>query len=454
MVFLASGLTWLIQGWPTTLTLSTSRSLVFSVEVGHQETGYLSAFLIEEAPEASPDPEGGLSLPGCWVGEVEEEKVAETEDEPDSEEQKRLNRLAVAFLSKPEALPTPSEVREAQGECGTLGPILRRYRELGPELDGYPQDDIPREWKAPDFLLARPSDIPEEGLSFDEMSYLVCRPDYIDTETETDFLPAVLPGELRERTVVSAHLRNSHQWSEQTFLKLRSYFWWPRMQEDIARMLNNCHTCAIARARRSWKSSTYTTMKVTAPHQVYGIDVWYATVVSAEGYAYILTVVDFFHGYVRFYPLRTKSAEEIMSVLHNYVFSHFGLPTGFMFSDDDPAFTSRLVQEYLRITQLKWVKTAPHSQWENGRVERRHQMLNLCLLILKDKSEWPSQLPGAAAHALNSLVSSVTGVSASEVEYGRVPRSPFDHARIDATQDFEQEMEDLDTHREERIAHQ
>ena len=142
-----------------------------------------------------------------------------------------------------------------------------------------------------------------------------------------------------------------------------------------------------------------------------------------------------------------------MSVLHNYVFSHFGLPTGFMFSDDDPAFTSRLVQEYLRITQLKWVKTAPHSQWENGRVERRHQMLNLCLLILKDKSEWPSQLPGAAAHALNSLVSSVTGVSASEVEYGRVPRSPFDHARIDATQDFEQEVEDLDTHREERIAH-
>jgi len=171
----------------------------------------------------------------------------------------------------------------------------------------------------------------------------------------------------------------------------------------------------------------YSSTKITAPHQGYGLDIWGPTILSSEGYRYILTIVDLFHGYVRFFPTRTKSAKEIMSVCLNMLWWHSGLPN-FILTDDDSNFRSELCTEFCRMNNIETWRTAPYSPWELGRVERRHQDLNLAMQALLDKESWPHHIPGPAANAFNTLKSSVTGVAPAEVEYGYLPKGPLEQA--------------------------
>jgi len=144
-------------------------------------------------------------------------------------------------------------------------------------------------------------------------------------------------------------------------------YWWPTLHEDVKAMLLDCHFCLVARARRVMTHTGYSSMKLSAPHQGYGLDVWGPTIMSTEGYRYLLTMVDLFHGYVRYFPLRTKSTREIISVCLNYVWWHSGLPT-FILTDDDAAFWADLCIEFCRLSNIETWRTAPDSPWELGRV--------------------------------------------------------------------------------------
>ena len=126
------------------------------------------------------------------------------------------------------------------------------------------------------------------------------------------------------------------------------------------------------------KHTGYSSMKISAPHQGYGLDIWGPTVKSPEGYRYLLTIVDLFHGYVRFLPTRTKGAYEIISCCLNQVWWHSGLPV-FILTDDDTAWRSELVTEFCKAANVETWRTAPYSAWELGRVERRHQDVNLAM---------------------------------------------------------------------------
>jgi hypothetical protein len=240
-----------------------------------------------------------------------------------------------------------------------------------------------------------------------------------------DRCPVVLPRALVEETIHYVHRDLNHARAGRLAPYIAQRYWWPTVTADVTRFLRDCHFCLVAKARRVMKHGRYSSMKLDSPHQGYGVDVWGPTVKSDQGYRYILTVVDLFHGYVRFYPLRTKSANEMMSVMVNQLFSHSGVPS-FILSDCDAAFRSELAQAYCRAMGVDWLFTAPYSAWELGRVERRHRELNVAVKALTVKTSWPDHLPGAAARAYNSLVSSATGVCPSEVEYGREPVGPLD----------------------------
>ena len=131
---------------------------------------------------------------------------------------------------------------------------------------------------------------------------------------------------------------------------------------------------------------------------------------SPEGYRYVLTLVDLFHGYVRFFPLRTKSSAEILSTALNFCWWHVGLPQ-FILTDFDVAFRSELSKQFCRAAKVEAWHTAPYSAWELGRVERRHQDLNLAMKALEDKTSWPHHLPDSVAFAFNTLRSTVTRLS-------------------------------------------
>ena len=167
-------------------------------------------------------------------------------------------------------------------------------------------------------------------------------------------------------------------------------------------------------------------MKLSSKHTGFGIDLWGPTLRSPEGFRYILTVLDLFSGYVRFLPIFNASAGETAWRLDS-LFSHIGYPL-FILSDRGTNFNSELFHSFCKIKNINYFHTGSYSPWEMGRVERRHQDLNLAFKALSDKSLWYKVIPQAAAQSINNLPSSVTGVSPAMVEYGETPRGAVDIA--------------------------
>ena len=304
-----------------------------------------------------------------------------------------------------------------------LAPDVRRIR--GPPsrsklLQALQQDEDPttKAW----LQQAQAGDVPTTGgvLQLTPEGLLQFRAIKAPSEPRL-FVPKVW----RRDVIFYTHRQKNHARKARltTFLSLR--FWWPTMEKDVGDTLLDCHFCLVARARRLMRHTEYTSMKVEGPHQGFGLDVWGPTVKAPTGHRYILTLVDLFHGYVRYFPMRTKSSAEIISVAMNLCWWHVGLPK-FVLTDFDAAFRSTLCKEFCRAARIEVWHTAPYSAWELGRVERRHQDLNVAMKALVDKESWPDHLPGPVAYASNTLKSTVTKVCPSEVEYGYVPRGPLD----------------------------
>ena len=100
-----------------------------------------------------------------------------------------------------------------------------------------------------------------------------------------------------------------------------------------------------------------------------------------------------FHGYTRFYPLRTRAAHEIAVVLMNNLFYHVDVPRT-IFSDRAKEFVSELLKELCDMAKVEWIYSARRTPSQNGRVERRHNLLNVAMKGLTNKKRWDEVLPG------------------------------------------------------------
>ncbi len=237
--------------------------------------------------------------------------------------------------------------------------------------------------------------------------------------------PLVLAQSLVSRTVRVAHRQLNHAGSQRLQAYLSASFWWPGMAKDVARIVGACHLCLLAKARKAVNHGRYSSMTFSRPRQAYGIDHYGPTTRTKDGWAYILTVQCLFSGFVFFLPSRGQKADETIELLTSRIFWVFGFPE-IILSDAHPSFRSRLVKGVCAVAGLRWLLTAPRSQYQNGRVERAHANLNVMMKALTDKSAWPAQLAPTAA-AVNSLVSATTGLSPAEIFFGTPLSLPVDH---------------------------
>ena len=301
--------------------------------------------------------------------------------------------------------PEPrGEVFIGEGLGAGLAPDLRRLR--GPPtrdklLAAQQVDPTAKEWNT--ILDGLEEETPEvvvaNGFIRRAADGLLVFGTRAPTEEPTQVCKMYVPLAWRRDVVFFHHRAKNHVRAERLAHFLSTIYWWPEMEADVGGQLRDCHVCQLVHARMLMRHATYSTMELKAPHEGYGIDIWGPTVQSAEGHRYILICVDLFHGYVRFYPLKTKSSREIMSTLLNNLFWHVGLPK-FILSDNDATFRSALMDDFCERTGVRRIQTAPYSPFELGRVERRHQELNRAMKLLVNMEQWPDYLPGSSSERL------------------------------------------------------
>jgi hypothetical protein len=114
---------------------------------------------------------------------------------------------------------------------------------------------------------------------------------------------------------------------------------------------------------------------------------------SADGWSYILVLVDVFTGYVVLRPLQTKTTAEITRTLRD-VFSHLGIPK-IVQSDNDGSFLATAFSEFLDSQGITQMGVTSYQHRELGIAE---SMVKIASSTIRKQVailglRWPDLLP-------------------------------------------------------------
>lgn len=240
---------------------------------------------------------------------------------------------------------------------------------------------------------------------------------------------------LRLRLCITAHQgMGMHRGIDTTLAFLRSYVFWPHMEQFVANHCRKCLSCLKTKGGEVIHRFNLQTQQVTAPGQLLSFD--FATVRldprtrRGDGVLqHVLVVVDNFARFVQLYPATTMTSDVIVDALLDW-FSKYGVCTSWT-SDRGTHFFNDIMTALAQRLRATHHFTAAYAPWSNGVVERVNrdirEILSAMMLDARAADEdWPQFLP-AVCHAINSSPSSrLNGYSPYQAFLGRQSVTPLD----------------------------
>ncbi|KAB0790586.1 hypothetical protein PPYR_15011, partial [Photinus pyralis] len=208
---------------------------------------------------------------------------------------------------------------------------------------------------------------------------------------------------------------------------LRSYCWWPCINEDLEQFISKCESCQIN--QKCNKSSFVSWSPSINDFQRVHIDFFYKF-----GYTFLI-LVDSKSKWieVKLMDEGTSAKETILKLKE--MFSVFGLPVSLV-SDNGPPFTSSEFISFCHANGINCLKSPPYHPQSNGCAERGVQTVKKSLeksLFSKDRSMISKPLvQSKLANFLfeyRNTPSTSTGLSPSQIIFKSKPRTRFDLLR-------------------------
>ncbi len=202
---------------------------------------------------------------------------------------------------------------------------------------------------------------------------------------------------------------------------IKRQFYWSNMFKDIRRHINACTTCQRRKTPRPKNVGPGAIIaKAVRPWHTLSIDIVTAQEEDANGYKYILSIMDIFTRYVITVPLQTKQATKVGEALFREVFTRYGRPVRIQ-SDEGSEFVNR----GLRSMYLRWgIQEVSTGGWQPQAtmVERYHKFLNHTMSHLSSTFGvgWGQYLH-CASWTYNSSTCASTGYSPYELMFGTDP---------------------------------
>lgn len=283
---------------------------------------------------------------------------------------------------------------------------------------GYDSDSFEEETLA---LLRTPGTQRSKEISLTECTEIHGHLYYRDRRYVPNFAP------IRKRLLLLHHdiLASGHKGRERTYEALSRSYWWPRMVEDVAKYVRNCHLCSMTKSSREKYQGVLKPLPVPE-HRNKHLTMDFIVDLPASEYRgevvrNILVVVDRLSKRKRFIPCASMTAEHVADLFYDNVWRYDGTPYTVV-SDRGTNFTSAF---FRRLCQRMGIEprfsTAYHPPTD-GQTEIVNQWLEQYLRAYVDylQSDWAKYIPSAEFCA-NDLKSATTGITPFFAEKGYHP---------------------------------
>jgi hypothetical protein len=215
-----------------------------------------------------------------------------------------------------------------------------------------------------------------------------------------------------------------HQGVNRTRGKIRRYFTWPGLNENVDAFVKNCEICQKS------KTNTYTRMRMheveVSKYPFYKIflDIVGPLDVSDKGNKYILTVMDDLSRYFNAYPLPNQEAATLCYAFVTFILAHHKTPR-VVLTDRGTNFMSDEFSKVCKLFGIKKVSTSPYHPQSNGALERAHRSLGHYLrAFVKENPRGWDDLLTYTAYVHNNSVNRSTKLAPNDILYGYISNMP------------------------------
>lgn len=229
----------------------------------------------------------------------------------------------------------------------------------------------------------------------------------------------LVPKGFRWQLLKKCHDDLGHFGFDKTLDKLKSLYWFPKMNKFAKKYVQSCLECSYHKVPPGKRQGMlHPIPKVDKPFHTIHMDHLGPFVRSKTKNTYLLVLVEAYTKYVTLFAVKNTKTKSTIKVLNHY-FSLFGIPSRII-SDRGTFFTSGSFKDFVNKLGIKHVLNAVATPRANGQVERYNRTI-LASLAVKNhnckENEWDTHLEEIQL-GLNTTLNKGTGKTPAEILFG------------------------------------